>query len=220
MTLPFTTAEFFAVFARYNRAVWPAQILLLGVALWICVGMARDARRRVTLGLLAALWVWMAVAYHLRFFAAVNPAAKGFAVLFLAAAALFAWAALTDRERGPRSAGARRLAGWSLVGYALVLYPLLGLAAGQRYPAIPTFGLPCPTTIFTLGVLLLLSASTSRALFVAPLLWAVVGTSAAVGLEVVEDLGLAAAGLVAAYFLLRRDAEAGRRAPERPRIAA
>ena len=219
MALPFTAADFFAVFARYNTAVWPAQLLLLGVALWICVAVARGAWRRATLGLLAALWVWMAVGYHLRFFAAINPAARIFAILFLAAAGLLAWAALARRELGPRPTGPRRIAGWSLVAYALVLYPLLGLADGQRYPAFPTFGLPCPTTLFTLGVLLLLSASTPRVLFVPPLLWAAVGTSAAVGLGVVEDLGLAAGGVLAGLFLVRRGGR--RRAPQaQPRVAA
>ena len=35
MSLPFSIAEFFAVFADYNRAVWPTQVLLyaLGVGL-------------------------------------------------------------------------------------------------------------------------------------------------------------------------------------------
>lgn len=29
MDLPFTPAEFFAVFARYNQSVWPLQMVLL-----------------------------------------------------------------------------------------------------------------------------------------------------------------------------------------------
>lgn len=33
MTLPFTKEEFLTVFARYNESVWPAQVVLAGLAL-------------------------------------------------------------------------------------------------------------------------------------------------------------------------------------------
>lgn len=32
MELPFTTDEFFGVFGRYNEALWPAQVFLVGLA--------------------------------------------------------------------------------------------------------------------------------------------------------------------------------------------
>jgi hypothetical protein len=49
------------------------------------------------------------------------------------------------------------LLGWMLVAYAAVLYPRLGPSSGHVYPAQPTFGItPCPVTLFTFGVLLLL----------------------------------------------------------------
>ena len=38
MNLPFTREEFFEVFARYNDAVWPAQVLLFAAALADAVG--------------------------------------------------------------------------------------------------------------------------------------------------------------------------------------
>jgi hypothetical protein len=200
MRLPFTPAEFFAAFSAYNTAVWPFQVLLLALAAVVCFALVRHTLDRLVLVILSALWLWMGLIYHLRFFSAINPAARLFALVFCVAAAAFAWASLRFRGPAPRPGGARSVAGWSLMAYALVGYPLLAHVAGQRYPALPTFGLPCPTTIFTLAVLLLLSPAPPRVLFVIPLLWSAVGTAAAVQLGVPEDYGLGVAGLVALVF--------------------
>jgi hypothetical protein len=80
--------------------------------------------------------------------------------------------------------------------YALLICPLLGILAGHRYPATPTFGAPCPTTIFTLGLLFFLRPPFPRAVAVIPLLWAAVGSIAAFELGVVQDFGLLAAGML------------------------
>lgn len=220
MRLPFTTEAFFDVFRRYNEAVWPAQWALVALALVVLVAAHRErgAARRLAPAGLAALWLWMAVAYHARFFTAINPAAWGFAALFVVQALLLARAAArpTALAFAP-GAHARGAVGWALVLYALVAYPLLGHRLGHHYPAAPTFGLPCPTTIFTLGVLAW-AAPAPRHLLVVPVLWAIVATSAALQLGVREDLALplAAACTVALAFA----AAARPRAGARPQAAA
>ena len=89
------------------------------------------------------------------------------------------------------------------VAYAMVIYPLLGWAFGHVYPAAPVFGVaPCPTTIFTFGVLLLARPAAPAWLFVIPVIWSVIGGSAALLLGVREDFGLIAAGLAAILVLL------------------
>jgi hypothetical protein len=62
--------------------------------------------------ILALLWAWMAIAYHALHFTAINPAAPGFAAIFLAGAAAFAWAArgaapCVSRPRPRASPGGR-----------------------------------------------------------------------------------------------------------------
>jgi hypothetical protein len=45
--------------------------------------------------------------------------------------------------------------GGCFILYAMVVYPLLGIRFGHSYPSAPMFGVaPCPTTIFTFGMLL------------------------------------------------------------------
>jgi hypothetical protein len=86
--------------------------------------------------------------------------------------------------------------------YALVAYPAIAYASGQHYPALPTFGLPCPTTIFTIALLLWMPGTSPRALLVIPILWSVLGLSAATTLGIREDFGLAVAGAIAVVRLL------------------
>jgi hypothetical protein len=208
MTIPFTTEQFLDVFRRYNEGVWPAQwVLLAGGVLGLALTLRTGRRSARFIGLLLAfLWLWMGVVYHLKYFPAINPAAVYFGVAFIVQAALFAWfGAWRGRlEFRARADGAGVLGG-ILVAYALVGYPLLGLALGHRYPASPTFGLPCPTTIFTFGLLLWTRPPVPRAVLVVPALWSVIGVSAAVQLGMREDFGLLVAGALATLTVLARE---------------
>lgn len=207
MDLPFSREQFFEVFAAYNTAVWPAQALLLALSLALLALVLRAparAGRPVAFGL-ALLWAWLGIAYHLAFFRAINPAATLFALLSLAGAVVFAWrGGLRGGLRFEPAPWRRRLPGLAVVAYALVAYPVLGLLAGHRYPAAPTFGLPCPTTLYTLGLLFMAAPGSSRWLRVAPLAWALIGTSAAFALGVPQDLALLVVALAGLPGLVRR----------------
>ncbi|HXV44590.1 MAG TPA: DUF6064 family protein, partial [Anaerolineae bacterium] len=76
------------------------------------------------------------------------------------------------------------------------------------YPQSPTFGLPCPTTIFTFGLLLWTDHRFPKYLLVIPVIWSLFGLSAAVQLGVLEDIMLLITGLVATTMILYRDKQA------------
>ena len=200
--MPFSVEEFFAVFAAYNTAIWPLQIAAY-VGGFAVVAMLWRPSRMADTGIflvLSAMWVMNGIGYHWMHFAPVNPAARVFAALFVVQAVLLAVAPLLSRERavfGHAGSGVRWIAG-ALIVFAMILYPLLGFAFGHRYPAIPVFGVaPCPTAIFTIGVLLLGDWKTVRWLLIIPAVWSVIGGSAAVLLSVPQDYGLIAAGFIA-----------------------
>lgn len=205
MNLPFTPAQFFGVFAQYNEGVWPMQFVLNAVALILFGLVLRSspaASRAISL-LLSLLWAWMAIAYHFVFFARINPAAWMFGLLFLAGSAAFAWFGVAKPHLQFRWVGGLRSAlSVTLVVFALVAYPLIGYLIGHRYPSAPTFGVPCPTTIFTLGLLLLAVRPVPRWAFVVPVLWAAIGSSAAFLLGVTQDLALLVAGALGIIALL------------------
>ena len=204
--MPFTTDQFFEVFRQYNEAVWPAQLALLAIAMVIVISAARHSPRtsRTAFFLLAFLWAWMGIAYHVAFFARINPAAYVFGVLCVAEAVLLA-ALGTQSSATTRfawRAGPRGMLGGALVAYALLAYPVIVTFAGHRYPALPTFGLPCPTTLFTVGVLLWVVPAVPRRVLIVPLLWSLIGASAAISLGVVADAALAAAAAVMVWMLV------------------
>lgn len=201
MQVPFSIEEFLGVFRAYNLGVWPAQIGLYGLGLSIVgfalVGTRRVRRWGVAVGL-AVLWAWMGAVYHLNFFVGINPAARGFGALFLAQAAVWiVWAWRTPTLDFRPLSSTRRVVGGGLLAYAFCIYPLLNVVLGHSYPEMPTFGLPCPTTIATFGLLCWATPRPPWSVWAIPLAWAFIGTSAAFILGIPEDAGLAAAATLA-----------------------
>src|SRR5688572_5821334 len=200
--LPFTLDEFFEVFAVYNRALWPAVSAwwLASLAVVVAVWWNPARYTRSLTYLLAALWAWNALVYHAWLFTRINPAAWLFAALFAVQAGLFVSA----------NPGLAFFAGkgWSKrLGELLALYafayPFLTMAAGHRYPATPTFGVPCPTAILTIGLMLTAPAVPLR-LAIVPIAWGLIGGSAAALLNVATDYVLLAAGMLLAALMAQR----------------
>jgi hypothetical protein len=62
--LPFTTEQFYAVFAAYNAAIWPVALVAYGLglmALGFLVKPGRVADRAVAI-VLGLMWLWTGVA--------------------------------------------------------------------------------------------------------------------------------------------------------------
>jgi Family of unknown function (DUF6064) len=72
-----------------------------------------------------------------------------------------------------------------------------------HYPALPTFGLPCPTTLFTLGLFAFATPPYPRVALIVPVLWCLVGAQAAFLFGVHADLGLVVAGVFGIVLLGR-----------------
>ena len=197
--LPFTHDQFIGVFAAYNEAVWPAQVVAYVVA---AVALGAIAWQRPWSGalaawLLASLWIWTGVVYHGMHFSTINAAARLFAAMLVLEAMMLAWWALRRRPELAFGLDLRRGAGLALAIYAAVLYPLLGLAFGLHYPAAPTFGItPCPLTLFTFGLVLLAPTAVPWRVLVVPLLWSLIGGSAAFLMRIPQDWVLLLGGVV------------------------
>ena len=206
VSLPFSEAQFLDVMERYNEAVFPLQIalVLLGLTAYGAMVVHRRDSDRLISVILAALWIWSGVVYQYMSFREINNAATVFAIVFVLGALLFLWAGLRGRLAFEGGSAKKRIVGHVLVAYALVLYPILSAVLGREFPGIPTFGLPCPTTVFTIGMLAFVSTPVPRYVFAVPIAWAFVGGQAAFLLGVYEDLGLLGAGIVALWLAFER----------------
>jgi hypothetical protein len=202
--MPFSADAFLDVFAAYNQALWPFAATLWLLTAGVFAAFLSGTRMRAPLPriVLTGHWLWAGVMYHAVFFTAINPAAWLFATLFFAQGVLLAraWASDATTEVRPRSV--RHAVSAGLIVYSLV-YPLLTWADGFAYPRMPTFGVPCPTAILTIGFLIAVSTR-SLLLSAVPIIWSVVGGSAAWLFGVHADLALPVAGVMLAVDLLRR----------------
>jgi len=197
MSLPFSADQFMSVFAHYNNSIWPLQILLnvLGVLAVILCLRAKVLSILVST-ILAGLWLWMGLVYHYLFFTAINPGAYLFAGAFVLQGALFFFSGAIRRDIAfGFEPGLRGYAGAVLIAYGLLFYPVLGYYLGHQFPSSPTFGVPCPTTIFTFGLLLWTRSRFPWHLLIIPILWSLVGFTAAIQLGILEDVGLLISGI-------------------------
>jgi hypothetical protein len=204
--LPFTHAQFISVFARYNANVWPAQLVAYGLALAMVLAILRPSVRgdRFVAGALAAMWLWTGIAYHAVHFSTINKAALLFGALFLVQSVLLLRAGQAGRLRFAFSGSAGAWLGAALIVYASVGYPLVGLWAGLRYPELPMFGItPCPLTLFTFGLLLVSRPPVPLSLAAIPVIWSLIGGSAALLLQVPQDWPLLLAGLCVVPIVLQ-----------------
>lgn len=196
MPLHFGRDEFLAVFTSYNQALWPAPEMLGLVAFAaVCLALFPGPRRdRVACALLAMLWAWSGLIYACGFLSHLTPLGYVFGAFFaLQAACLLHLGVVNHEVRFWTHSGPRHLAGILLVFYSLVAYPALAALLGHSFPTSPSFGVPTPITIFTLGMLLLTRAPYARLLFVVPLFWTVVGSWLAFELHLREDIALVVA---------------------------
>lgn len=208
MKIPFTVEQFLEVFRNYNQAVFPMQVifyLVSLIAIYLTFKPAFNSDKIIG-GILAFLWLWMGIVYHLIFFTAINKAAYLFGAVFILQGILFlTFGVFQNKLLFKFLSGIYGWLGILLILFALIVYPVLGYIFGHTYPSSPTFGLPCPTTIFTFGLLLLTYKTCPVAILIIPFIWSVLGFSAAFNFGIKEDTGLIASGLLCVLMILFRN---------------
>lgn len=218
--LPFGPEAFFALFEQYNRAIWPAQVVAYVLAIAALALAARPApwSGRAIAAILMLAWSWNGVVYHMTYFVTINFWADVFGLLFVVQALLFLWTGVVRGRIDSRFTGdASSWIGAGLAVFAMIAYPAIGWALGHVWPRAPMFGVaPCPMTVFTMGMLLLGAGRVPLYLAVIPVLWSLVGGTAAWFLGVTEDLALPVAGLGALALILAKNRRAERRGDVHP----
>lgn len=207
MRVPFTIDEFMEMLERFNTGWWPMHLimyLLAGVAIYFALKKTGYSGNVVTV-ILAVLWIWVGLVFNLLYFSKLYHMSCLFVVLFIVEGIILAWAGLLRRRLKFRvRADIFGFAGGILIIYALVCYPLIGYATGRGWLQLLYPGMmPCPTTIFALGILLWTEKPLPKIVPVIPVIYALSGF-VPVSLGVVEDIGLIAAGIVTAILLLYR----------------
>ena len=205
MKIPFSQDQFFSVFEAYNLSLWPVQILFYSLGVACIVVMVKNGLKysRMLFSVLSFFWVWMGVVYHILYFSSINSVAYLFGSVFIIQGlAFFYFGVIREKIKFNFNLELSGIIGLVLIVYALAAYPVISYLVGHIYPRSPTFGVPCPTTIFTFGLLLHSTTRVPWFIVLIPLLWSLIGFSAALNLSVKEDFGLPVAGLLASPILL------------------
>jgi hypothetical protein len=205
MQLPFTVEQFLSVLKTYNENVFPLQIVFYLIASGCVYLLFQPIKNneKIISAVLSFFWLWIGIVYHLMFFTAINKAAYLFGILFIIQGFLFAfYGVIKGNITYEYRNNIFNNVGIIFITYGLIVYPILGHLLGHQYPYSPTFGLPCPTTIFTFGVLLFINKKIHMITFIIPLLWSIIGFGAALSLTIYEDYGLLISGVLGFILLM------------------
>jgi Family of unknown function (DUF6064) len=208
--LLFSPTTYHRLFEIYNAAIWPAQIVSVGLGLVIPVMLrrARTTPGRSIAGILAACWVWVAVVFLARRYATINWAAVYFAWAFGVQAALLIWAGLRARLRFERPTDFAGRVGLGIFLFALLIEPLVGPLLGRGWKQVEIFGVaPDPTAVATLGLLLLARSRGRWLLMIIPALWCAITGATLLAMHAPEAwIPPLAAGLSVAMAIWQRRA--------------
>jgi hypothetical protein len=130
-----------------------------------------------------------------------------FAILFIIQALIFILeGTIRNRISFQFNADLYGLTGALLLFYALFGYQALEYLLGRGYPEILSFGMfPCPTVIFSLGILLWTGKKFPPYILIFPIINALSGFIPAFMIGIIEDIGLIISGLLTLFLLSRRD---------------
>jgi hypothetical protein len=198
---------------RYNLAIWPAQLagVAIGLAIVALLIGKRAHHERIIAGLLAACWMWIAMAFHYQRYAQINWAATWFALAFACEALLLVVVGVLAGRLDLQLARSGTL--WiatSIVAMSILGYPVLAPLTGRPWTTAEIFGVAAdPTAIASVAVLARVRGRIRWLLLIVPALWCAIAAAMLWAMDAPEALVVLAAGLLALWPAVarrRRDA--------------
>ena len=204
------TLERFLDYTRiYNQDLYPAQYLMLGLGLItiLLVFFRTERSSRFISAILAFFYGWIGIQFYMVYFKEFMPIPFVFAILFILQALIFILEGTVRNRISFRfKADLYGLTGTLLLLYAIFGYQALEYILGRGYPEILSFGMfPCPTVIFSLGILLWTEKKFPSYILIFPIINALSGFIPAFMIGIIEDIGLIISGLLVLFLLSRRD---------------
>ena len=206
MKTPVTTDQFFAVFEKYNHAIFPVQIILflLSIVALIAIGSNIRQKDKFVAGILGVLWLWIGICYHIAFFSGISNVAFGYGALFILQGLFLLWEGIILYNlKFEFKNSIQDYVGYFFILYGLIIYPFVSYLSEPNLFRTISVGFPSPTIILTLGFLLLCDKKFSKYLLIIPSLWAVIGISAVIKPGVYQDSIMLITAIIADVLILR-----------------
>jgi len=206
----FTLSQFLEMISRYNLTIWPLQLVAYGLGLLAVLLAIWSTQHsgKIIFAILALFWLWNGMVFNLAYFSPLYPMALVFVFLFVMEAVILVFAGVFKGRFTFRL----KVDIYGVVGALLVVYSMAGYLAieallGRGYPSSLPFGLaPCPTTVFTLGILLWSEKKPAWYILAIPILYSLSGVIP-IWKGIIEDIGLVASGLTMLYVVSKWDRE-------------
>ncbi len=205
----FTLERFLTYATAYNLELYPVQYLMLGlglIAILMLIFRTKYSNRCIS-AILAFFYGWIGIQFYMIYFREFMPMPFVFGILFITQAIIFILeGSIRNRINFGFKVDLYGLTGAFLIFYAIFGYQALEYIFGRGYPEILSFGLfPCPTVIFSLGILLWTDKKFPRYILIVPLIHALSGFIPAFMIGIIEDIGLIISGLLVLFLLVIKD---------------
>lgn len=202
---------FWRTISEYNQATWIAQVAINGIGLVLTVLLYVKPNRGTKIAFklfLTFCFGWIAIVFFL-LHGSVELNKYVTATLFGLMSILFIVDVFINKTEFIRNT---KYSKWAYLLYILFFtYPFLSLALGKHFPAITTWLMPCPLTVFAIAVMISFFPRIDYKIFVLLILWALGGLPKIFMFKVPEDVILFISGIVAilVWVLHVRDKKQG-----------
>lgn len=207
--LSFSIEEFLLVLESYNLAIWPFQIFayILVISALLFSFKSTSYSAKIVLAILSFFWLFTGIVFCFLYWAPSHIFGYIFGICCVLQGLMF----LYSISRSDITIGSRDIThifiGILFVLYAIIGYQIFGYFLGHIYPKFFAVGLvPCPTTIFTFGIFLIINKKIPIKYFAIPLVVSLGGILAAYK-GIYEDIGLLIVGISGTILIILRDAQ-------------
>lgn len=211
--LSFSLEEFLLVLESYNLAIWPLQIIAYVLIVLVLFFSLKPTKysTKIVLAILSFFWLFTGIVFCLLYWAPTHIFGYIFGVCCIAQGLLFLYSITRSDITISSPDKTYTLIGILFVLYAIIGYQVFGYYLGHIYPKFFAVGLvPCPTTIFTLGIFLIINKKIPIKYFVIPLMISLGGFLAAYN-GIYEDIGLIIAGILSTILIMQKNARVKRK---------
>ena len=208
--LSFSLEEFLLVLESYNLFIWPLQIIayvLIVMVIFFSLTPTQYSAKIVS-AILSFFWLFTGIIFCFIYWAPSHVFGYIFGILCTVQGLLFLYSTTRSDITIGSSDKTYKLIGILFVLYAIIGYQIFGYYLGHIYPKFFAAGLvPCPTTIFTLGIFLIINKSFPIKYFVIPLMISLGGFLAAYN-GIYEDIGLVITGIFVTILIIKINSQA------------
>ena len=208
--LSFSLEELLLVLESYNLFIWPLQIIvyvLIVLVLFFSLTPTQYSAKIVS-AILSFFWLFTGIVFCFIYWVPNHIFGYIFGIFCVLQGLLFLYSIRRSDITIGSSDKTYKLIGILFVLYAIIGYQIFGYYLDHIYPKFFAAGLvPCPTTIFTLGIFLIINKSIPIKYFVIPLMISLGGFLAAYN-GIYEDIGLVIAGILVTILIVKRNSQA------------